>query len=862
MQKGAGKVKFNIIRLLDKGLVTPLEQTMMARGIRVPWMPTHPMKNSISIVVPCYNLARYLEKFLRSIVSQTSDLRGLEVILVDDGSTDGTEQLAQSWVAKFPKLIRYHRQENQGLSATRNTGLSLATGDWISFPDPDDFFHHRYFETIDKFITKERHRNLSMVCCNFVRFFEKTGKKKDNHALKFRFQSGVKLARAHDLGNMMQLAINSAFLRRSDLLEMGLTFNPLIVPGFEDAEVVNRYLTRLPDSWVAFLPGARYYYVKRADESSMQDTARTKKSFYLNQPKYGWLSVLADAKEIRGEIPKFIQRTVLYDAIGHFRNHLKRPQALGILTAEEKEQYKRTMADAMAYLSPELVANTELPGLYEDLRVGILNLYFGESRDYTNAYITHYDDQKNLMRISMYTASDTVNPVIRSDGSEVHKSHLKIIRNTFVGDTFFYEIAFWVPVDPGRYTIELEEGAARFRAAGKSFNKGITATEILAKFGKRPKPVGIKALLAARFNDAWLLMDRTDKGDDNAEHFYRYLKAQNDGGKYYFVLNRNSPDWDRLKREGFDLIAFRSLRHLAALQRAKYLISSHADAYIRKPFPAAQLRDAKYKFLFIQHGVTKDNQSEWFNHVMPSLLATATTAEQASIVDPRSDYHLTNKEVFLTGFPRHDALLELSQSWKTIFIMPTWRENLSGTVIRPGVRALKPGFEDTEYVARWSALLNSEKLRDLAVKHQLRIVFCPHPNLAKHTDAFKLPPYVETVFVDRVQSLQPFFAEMAVMITDYSSVAFDAGILNRPVVYYQFDRDAFFSGHIYRTGYFDYVEHGFGPAVDKEEDVLESVSKAVSGKECEEYARRRLSTFPFRDGQSSSRLHHAILSLD
>lgn len=849
------------LNALDKAIATPVEQAILKTGVCPFWLKSSKLNERYSLVVPCFNMERYLDKFLKSLTSQTSGTDGIEVIIVDDGSTDQSAVIAKRWAERYPSLINYHYQENQGLCAARNTGLRLATNKWVSFPDPDDLFHHRYFETIDRFLTRERHRNLSTVCCNFVRFFEKSGKKKDDHALKFRFGAGTKLVRAHDMGDMMQLAINSAFLLRERMVEGGFTFNPLIVPGFEDAEVVNRYLIKQPESWVAFLPGAKYYYCKRADESSMQDTARTKKSFYLNQPKYGWLSVLREAKESRGEIPKFIQRTVLYDAIGHFRNHLKRPQSLGLLTDDEKQEYKATMAEAMSYLDPKLIASTDLPGLFEDLRVGILNLYFGQRRWATNAYITHYDDQKNLMRISMYVSSNDNDPVIMNDGFEVHKIHMKKIRNTFVGDTFFYEIAFWVPVDPGRYTVSLPVGNARFRFNGKTYNKGITAKEILSHFGRKPKLKGVKARLARRFDDAWLLMDRIDKADDNAEHFYRYLMNNRPGGNYYFVISRNSPDWARLKAEGFRLISFRSRRHLAALQRAKYLISSHGDAYVRKPFKAAHLRDSNYKFLFIQHGVTKDNQAEWFNHIMPALLATATPDEYQSIVSRDSEYHLSEKEVYLTGFPRHDTLLEIAPSRKTIFVMPTWRESLSGKVSRPGVRELKPGFEKSEYVTRWVGLLNSPRLAQIARENGLQIVFCPHPNLAKHLSAFQIPSSIKTVFVDKIKSLQPHFAEMAVMVTDFSSVAFDAAVIDKPVVYYQFDKDTFFAGHIYRPGYFDYEQHGFGPVALDEESALDAINKAAADLEDGVYHERRIKTFPFKDGRSSERLYDAILNI-
>lgn len=86
----------------------------------------------ISAIVPVYNTERYLEEALRSLLAQT--LRPAEIIVIDDGSTDRTPEIARA----FGDLIRYARQENAGSSAARNHGLRLARGEMIAFLDADD----------------------------------------------------------------------------------------------------------------------------------------------------------------------------------------------------------------------------------------------------------------------------------------------------------------------------------------------------------------------------------------------------------------------------------------------------------------------------------------------------------------------------------------------------------------------------------------------------------------------------------------------------------------------------------------------------------------------------------------------------
>ena len=90
----------------------------------------------LSIVVPVYNVAPYLERSIQSILGQT--YRNLEIILVDDGSTDGSGEICEKYARMDPR-VKLITQENRGASAARRNGIRLASGTYMGFIDPDDY---------------------------------------------------------------------------------------------------------------------------------------------------------------------------------------------------------------------------------------------------------------------------------------------------------------------------------------------------------------------------------------------------------------------------------------------------------------------------------------------------------------------------------------------------------------------------------------------------------------------------------------------------------------------------------------------------------------------------------------------------
>ncbi len=101
----------------------------------------------ISVVVPCFNVENYIDKCLDSIVGQS--YKNLEILLVDDGSSDSTGRKCDEWALR-DKRIRVIHQENCGLSCARNKGIINATGSYISFIDSDDYLDKDFYEKLYK----------------------------------------------------------------------------------------------------------------------------------------------------------------------------------------------------------------------------------------------------------------------------------------------------------------------------------------------------------------------------------------------------------------------------------------------------------------------------------------------------------------------------------------------------------------------------------------------------------------------------------------------------------------------------------------------------------------------------------------
>lgn len=127
------------------------------------------MRNSlISVIIPVYNVEQYLCACVDSVLNQT--YRNLEIILIDDGSSDGSAQIADRYAETDSRVYVVH-QKNGGLSVARNAGLQIAGGEYITFVDSDDCISEKYIEKLYALVRKY---DADVSICDYIRFTEDT----------------------------------------------------------------------------------------------------------------------------------------------------------------------------------------------------------------------------------------------------------------------------------------------------------------------------------------------------------------------------------------------------------------------------------------------------------------------------------------------------------------------------------------------------------------------------------------------------------------------------------------------------------------------------------------------------------------
>lgn len=840
-------------------------------------------KYKYSIVSAVYNIARYLDTYFESIINQTIDFKeSIEIILVDDGSVDHSADVIKKWAALYPLNIRYLYQKNAGQGAARNLGLKYAKHEWVTFIDADDFVALNYFEKIDESILHTAPKQpLKMVSANYIFYYEDTDKVSDTHPLRYRFAKGDCILPSNDLGKHIILNVNCVLFKRIRLIEHNIEFSSKIKPGFEDAHFVNRYLIGLDEGFIAFLQSPHYFYRKRDDGTSTLDTAWEHPGRYDHQLRLGVLGIIQESIKKHGVVKEFIQRTALYDLCWHFKRLLNNENKLFLLSTEEKTAYKNLVKEIMSHISIDTIVSFELAGVWFYHKLGFLSLFKSTQPNFTIVYIDGFDGMKDLVKLRYFTDNPQCSERFSWDGKPTIPFYSTVIHHNFLDDTFIYERIVWLRIgDVKKLDVTISNISTRISLRGKQHHKGISAAEIYSAFKtvsieNDSFPQEVKDLrqasktqeTVAKYANCWVLMDRDTQADDNAEHLYRYLQQNQPNTRIFFVINESSFDWSRLKNDGFNLLPFGSDEHKLALLNASHLISSHADHYIFGGLDKKWYGDLlTYRYTFLQHGITKDDLSSWLNTKTIDCFVTATHPEFISIAE-NGPYKLTHKEVALTGFARHDKLRSLNNSdEKTILIMPTWRNSLIGPPSGVGnEREINPHFADTNYAKSWRDVLHSTSIKRLADDFGYKVIFLPHTNIYPYISTFEVPEHISIHAQTDKESMQLVFAKAKILLTDYSSVAFEVAAINRAVVYYQFDAQEVFSGgHTYRPGYYDYHRDGFGPICDNLQDTINAIEEILKndGLPSPLHLKRMQETFAFNDILSCQRVFEAIDRLE
>lgn len=417
-----------------------------------------------TIVSAVHDVEKYLDDYFRSITAQTCGLAGITLLLVDDGSSDGSPGIIRRWQARYPEHISYLQKENGGQASARNLGLQQVTTEWVTFVDPDDFLDERYFAEVDRAITE--HPDLQMVSCNYILFREETGEIADRHPLRARFATGDSFFAASDPDQYIQLSVNSAFFRTSVIRDSALRFDEAIRPNFEDAHFVGSYLGCVPEGMVGFLQAPRYFYRKRADRSSTIDTGWQDPRYFGDGLRYGCLDLLKRYAREHGSVPANIQRTVLYHLSWQIKGVVDREDRTAVLDDAGRREFLALLREIFTYIDTGTILS--FPGKLLEFfyKAGIMRLFKDMEPPYQIIYAEDVDAARN--ELTFRTFCEDVRFEI--DGAPVDAECKNRVTHTLAGKPFVTECLLSVRYGPAGESLVVRRegrGSVKVRASGK-----------------------------------------------------------------------------------------------------------------------------------------------------------------------------------------------------------------------------------------------------------------------------------------------------------------------------------------------------------------------------------------------------------
>ncbi|PGM56733.1 CDP-glycerol glycerophosphotransferase family protein [Bacillus sp. AFS053548] len=350
--------------------------------------------------------------------------------------------------------------------------------------------------------------------------------------------------------------------------------------------------------------------------------------------------------------------------------------------------------------------------------------------------------------------------------------------------------------------------------------------------------------------EVWLVCERADQAEDNGYFFFKYCREQHPNRKIYYIIEKNSPHYDKVAKLG-NVIHHSSFKHkiytlLADVYVSAWTFSESGFPNPSKYFTSRFRKQLKNKFqVCIQHGVIIHNISPYLSKkkYQQNLIIASSEFEKEIIMET---LNYSNDEVEVTGLARFDNLHDAITK-RQILIMPTWRRHL--------FKINKKQFSNSEYFKTYKNLISNKKFQDFISKENIQVKFYIHHQMQRFLENFIVEhPNIEFL-LKKDAKVSDLLKESKLLLTDYSSVSSDFFYMNKPVVFYQFDPH---KNHHAPTEQIKYSDLGI--IVNNEEKLIEEIinisNRDFSADQVYQQNSRRI--FKYKDTNNSKRIFEAI----
>lgn len=722
--------------------------------------------SAISVIIPVYNTKKYLRACLESVLAQSDAVA--QIIIVDDGSSDGSAEMAETFARRFP-VIELYRRDNAGVAAARNFGLSRATGDYVMFVDSDDLLPQGAVKKLRDALEADRAEIA-------VGMFEAFSRTRTWIHESMRVFEGMRRSETN-LDALPELIGNlspwNKLFRRDFIVQNDLSF-PEGVSIREDIYFVCNAFYRAER--VSIIPETVYRYRAR-DEQGVSLTSRITCDVVHDTLS---LSDRLDADEARFGIGSRSQvRYLRY--VNELHALCYRFWPLVQQSRADASLYDQMAAFLAKAGTPVIMSETieKRPALY-DLKIG------------------EYARARRLIMSQQMVALSRMKQIKRKLLTRVKESIWAIVPKVLPLMRTF------VKVPPGLWLIGEQHG---------------------------------------------------DGADDTGGAFFRYCREHHPNRPIYFVTKARN-----IKGLGDDssdnVVAYGSLRHfLFALQAEVFVFSDGYKDVCAHWHYVQQWRGRPFS-VFLQHGVFAFKRSAYYRAEEVAnrgerydLIVVSSTKERDYVA---RDFGYDSETFAVTGLSRFDRLYgdRHRPRNRTILFVPTWRYELR--------YASEQAYLASDFYRGVEALTRHPLLLALLEKTGYSMLVCFHHASKRFTGLHRSQsPNIRYTDMTRTD-LYAAVVESPLLITDYSSAAFNTAFLQRPVIFYQFDREAFLT--VEGGSFIDYDRDLFGMVSADPAEIVEEIEYNIEHAftRRDEDAVRAERFFAYRDDKNSERIYEAI----
>lgn len=848
-----------------------------------------------SIIISAYNAELWIRKAIKSIIKQSLIFEeNAEIILINEGSKDKTDEICKKYASSYPNNIKYISKKYEGKGISRNLGLKYAKGEYIAFLDAEDYLSNNTLKRVLSFF--QNNRNVNIVTIN-SKLYESSI---SNNILQSKYGS----TRVIDLvenPEFFQVQAITCFFKRDCLENMQFSKQLNLA---EDVSFVNDLLLENPK--IGICSNCKYYVGNPSEKKTLLSIIPNTRDIE-NDVKYNFKRLIEKSLDEYRQVLPFIQNTILF----YFNELILNETINEKLNNNEIKHLNNKINEILEYIDDEIILNHQ----QIDVRIKTFLLFLKNDYSYPEKDQLKLTKSLNLdtVFIDIYEIIDdnlyilaNINSIVQNEKVDVYVNGEKIetkilefpqrekyylnerylINHTFefslkLDENETYDIRFESDISSHMH-IDFSRPCNFSKVAGYQKTRKYLSTidndairvtkkktgswlkreiKTLANMLKNRVP-GYETAIPIRMiyfllypfyrnKRIWFYMDFPTIADDNGMHLFKYSINQNEKGiKKYFIIDKNTPDYKKMEKIG-PVIGYHSIKHRILGLFAEKIITSHPDNnYIyafwgHYPNFAGLLKSST---LFLQHGITLNNISGWLNKYDKNLdfLLTASKMEHESLF--KYYYNYDESIIHLLGFPRFDNLK--NEKTKTILLMPSWRRYLT--------KENKYTISNSTFFKTYNSLINNKKLLEKATENGYEIIFRPHPHVYPFIDLFDDNDIIKIDY--ERGSYQDLFKKGALLITDYSSVAFDFAYLKKPVLYYQYGEDYHFN---LDESYFDYDTMGFGEVCKSEDELIDLIEEYIDN-DCrmkEKHQQNVEDYFTFTDQNNCSRVHEAILKI-